>query len=65
MKITVNGEAQDVSATTLAGLIDELGYAGARIATALNGQFVPKAERERAALAAGARVEIVAPMQGG
>ncbi|GBQ30890.1 sulfur carrier protein ThiS [Acetobacter fabarum] len=65
MKITVNDEAQDVSATTLAGLIDELGYAGARIATALNGQFVPKTERERAALAAGARVEIVAPMQGG
>ncbi|GAA3664829.1 MULTISPECIES: sulfur carrier protein ThiS [Acetobacter] len=65
MKITVNDEAQDVSATTLAGLIDELGYAGARIATALNGQFVPKTERERAALVVGARVEIVAPMQGG
>lgn len=65
MKITVNDEMQDVSATTLAGLIDELGYAGARIATALNGHFVPKTERVRAMLAAGARVEIVAPMQGG
>lgn len=65
MKITVNDETQDVSAKTLAGLIDELGYAGTRIATALNGHFVPKAEREGAVLAMGARVEIVAPMQGG
>ncbi len=65
MKITVNDETQDVSATTLAGLLDELGYAGARIATALNGHFVPRTERMRATLAAGARVEIVAPMQGG
>ena len=65
MKIIVNDEAQDVSATTLAGLIDELGYAGARIATALNGHFVPKTAREQARLDIGARVEIVAPMQGG
>ena len=65
MKITVNDETQEVSATTLAGLIDELGYGSARIATALDGHFVPKAERLRATLAAGARVEIVAPMQGG
>ncbi|GAN71242.1 sulfur carrier protein ThiS [Acetobacter syzygii] len=65
MKIIVNDQAQEVSASTLAALIDELGYAGARIATALNGQFVPKTARAHAALDAGARVEIVAPMQGG
>ncbi|CEF55714.1 sulfur carrier protein ThiS [Acetobacter ghanensis] len=65
MKIIVNDEAQEVSARTLAALIDELGYAGARIATALNGHFVPKTARADTLLDAGARVEIVAPMQGG
>ncbi|GAN61294.1 MULTISPECIES: sulfur carrier protein ThiS [Acetobacter] len=65
MKIVVNDEVQDVSATTLATLLDELGYGGARVATALNGDFVPVAQRIQAPLHEGVKVEIVAPMQGG
>ncbi|MBS0959549.1 MULTISPECIES: sulfur carrier protein ThiS [Acetobacter] len=65
MKIMVNDEAHDVRATTLAALVEELGYGGARIATALNGGFIPLARRGETALHEGARIEIVAPMQGG
>lgn len=65
MQIMVNDEAHEVSARTLAALIDELGYSGARIATALNGRFVPVTQRAETLLADGAQVEIVAPMQGG
>lgn len=65
MKIVVNDEVHEVSATTLAALIDELGYGGARIATAMNGSFVPVPLRGKTELNDGAQVEIVAPMQGG
>ncbi|MBO6037490.1 MAG: sulfur carrier protein ThiS [Acetobacter sp.] len=65
MTIFVNDETHTVSATTLAALLDELGYGGARIATALDGVFVPATERAKATLINGAKVEVVAPMQGG
>lgn len=65
MLIMVNDETHDVAATTLADLLEELGYRGARIATALNGHFVPALQRAVTPLADGMRVEVVAPMQGG
>ncbi|BBC78512.1 thiamine biosynthesis protein [Acetobacter orientalis] len=65
MKIVVNEQEHNVSATTLAALIDELGYGGARVATALNGDFVPVTHRKDALLKDGVKIEIVAPMQGG
>ncbi|MBT3069859.1 sulfur carrier protein ThiS [Rhodomicrobium sp. Az07] len=65
MKITVNGEALATDAATLEELCRELGFADAKIATALNGAFVPKSERTGAALADGAAVEILSPRQGG
>ena len=40
MKIIVNGDARDVQAQSLAAVLDELGFAGAVVATALNGEFV-------------------------
>lgn len=63
--VFVNDETQTVSATTVAALLDELGYGGARVATALNGVFIPVTERAKARLVNGAKVEVVAPMQGG
>lgn len=63
--VLVNNEEYAVSATTLADLLDELGYGGARVATALDGVFIPAPGRAAASLGAGARVEVVAPMQGG
>ncbi|GBR01906.1 sulfur carrier protein ThiS [Acetobacter oeni] len=65
MKILINDEAYTVTAGTLAALVAELGFSDARIATAINGEFVPGPAREHHILVEGMRVEIVAPMQGG
>ena len=65
MQIVVNGEPCDVAATTLAGVLAELGYGGARLATALDGDFVPAGRRAACALRDGCAVEILAPRQGG
>ncbi len=65
MRIFVNGEQHDVAPATLAQALDELGYGGRKIATALNGRFVATAARSATALAEGDRLEVVAPMQGG
>jgi sulfur carrier protein len=63
--LTVNGEPVATSAVTLADLIAQLGYAGDRVATAVNGEFVPRAARGQRRLMDNDRVEIVAPRQGG
>lgn len=65
MRLEVNGTAQDLRATTLSGLLEELGFEAAAVATALNGAFVPRALRATTPLTEGARVEVLAPMQGG
>lgn len=65
MRIEVNGTPRDISATTLADALAELGWAEARVATALNGDFVPSAARATQALREGDRLEVLAPMQGG
>ncbi|WP_299423412.1 sulfur carrier protein ThiS [uncultured Shimia sp.] len=64
MKIVLNGEARDVAATDLAGLLTECGFSG-RVATSLNEEFVPAGLRAAQTLTDGDRVEVVAPMQGG
>ena len=65
MKIDVNGTAHEVTATTLDAALQELGWGEARVATALNGEFVPKSARAQTALRDGDRLEVLAPMQGG
>lgn len=65
MKISVNGEAREVAAATLAALLDELDYGDATVATALNRDFVRAVDRDAAILRDGDAVEIVSPRQGG
>ncbi len=65
MRIFVNGDRRDVEPETLAAALEALGYGGRKIATAINGQFVPATRRAIVRLADGDRVEVVAPMQGG
>jgi sulfur carrier protein len=66
MKIIVNGDAREVPpAASLASALDQLGFGGAVVATALNGEFVASAARRAVALSEGDRVEVLAPMQGG
>jgi sulfur carrier protein len=65
MRIHVNGASREVRAADLSGALEELGYEGAVIATAINGEFVAAGERQGARLAEGDRIEVLAPMQGG
>jgi sulfur carrier protein len=65
VKLIVNGEDRDIDASTLAAALTALDYAEAKVATAVNGEFVPARAREATALKEGDRIEIVAPRQGG
>ena len=65
MRIFLNHDARDVDAATLVAAPDSLGFAGRKIATAVNGRFVAAAARPSTKLADGDRIEVVAPMQGG
>ena len=65
MTLIVNGEPREIAAGTLAEALAALDYGGAAVATALNGEFVPKRARETTRVSDGDRIEIVAPRQGG
>jgi sulfur carrier protein len=65
LQILVNGEPFATDARTLAELCTMLGFAQAKVATAVNGSFVASAKRELTPLAPKDEVEIVAPRQGG
>lgn len=65
MRIDLNGAPYVTGARTLAALLDETGAEASAVATALDGQFVPRAARAQAMLREGARVEVLSPMQGG
>lgn len=65
MKIILNGAPHEARGRTLADIVDEMGLADAKVATAVNEDFVPAAARATTRLFDGDRVELVAPMQGG
>lgn len=65
LALVVNGEQAAVQSATLAALLDEMGFAGLKVATAVNGDFVPERRRADTYLAAGDKIEVVAPRQGG
>lgn len=65
MNIVVNGEAQNTRARTLAELCAALELGDAKVATAVNGDFVPADARAAHRLSENDRVEIVSPRQGG
>ena len=63
--ISVNGLRREVYAGTVEAALGELGYGCAKVATALNGAFLPAANRASAQLADGDQLEIVAARAGG
>ena len=63
--ILVNGERTETGATSLGELVAQLGFGEGQVATALNGDFVPRQARAATWLTADDKVEIVAPRQGG
>ena len=66
LDIKINGEARQFpAALTVAGLIEQLGYAGKRIAIERNGEIVPKSQHANTVLAAGDQLEIVVAVGGG
>jgi sulfur carrier protein len=65
MKILVNGAWREIKRTELAGALEELGYGGSVVSTAVNGEFIAAGLRPRTLLAEGDRIEVLAPMQGG
>ncbi|MDT8344819.1 MAG: sulfur carrier protein ThiS [Thermohalobaculum sp.] len=65
MTIILNGEPRAVAAGALDAALAELGYGGAHVATAVNGEFVPRDARAGITLREGDRLEVLAPLQGG
>lgn len=65
MQVTVNAQPHEITSDTLSDALEELGFTGAAIATALNGMFVAREARPGTALTEGDRLEVLAPMQGG
>jgi sulfur carrier protein len=65
VKIVLNGESFATDAKTLDELCARLGFAEAKIATALNGNFVAATSRNATPLTDADEIEIVAPRQGG
>lgn len=51
--------------TTLQGLLEELDFAGKRIAVELNGEIVPKSQHQSTLLKQDDRLEIVVAVGGG
>ncbi len=66
LTLKINGENRQFSAPlTVAGLIEQLGYAGKRIAVERNGEIVPKSQHGYTELASGDQLEIVVAVGGG
>ena len=65
MKITLNGEARDLPGPSVSDALTHIGLGTAKVATAVNGNFLPAAARASTILKDGDALEVVAPMQGG
>ena len=65
LTVTLNGRKAATSAQTLAEFIAENGFGGSKIATAVNGEFVPERARAATRLNPGDTIEVVSARQGG
>lgn len=65
MNIQLNGEQREVAATTIAGLVIELGLEKRMLAVERNLEVVPKSEYATTVLAEGDRLEVVHMIGGG
>lgn len=66
MNVAINGEARTVAeASTLADLLSALGVPAASVATAVNGEFIPRESRQHHLLREGDAVSTFQPITGG
>lgn len=64
MNITINGEATDTEAETVAELVAEVGAPESGTAVAVDGEVVPRSQWSQK-LSEGANVDILTAVQGG
>ena len=64
-QIFLNGEPVSTTAATLEQLLAEQGFLAVKVATALNGSFVPARARKGQTLSEGDHIEVVSARQGG
>ena len=65
MKLIVNGENRDLTASTLSALVEQLGMKADRVAIELNREIVPRERWAQTQLKDGDRLEIVHFVGGG
>ena len=65
MRVIVNGEGADVRSANVAALLSELDFPFTQVAIAVNQRVVPRGRWADTALAAGDKIEIITPRQGG
>jgi sulfur carrier protein len=65
LTVILNGQPMATAARSLADLVASQALSGLKVATALNGHFVPEAQRGTTTLNPGDRIEILSPRQGG
>jgi sulfur carrier protein len=65
MRVIINGEAREISATRVDALLGELEYEGTHFAIALNYDVLPRSRWAETALKNGDEIEIITPRQGG
>ncbi|VCU71663.1 sulfur carrier protein ThiS [Pigmentiphaga humi] len=66
MNIVLNGETRTLEApSSVADLIQTLGYAGKRVAIERNGEIVPRSAHQDTRIDDGDRIEIVVAVGGG
>jgi sulfur carrier protein len=63
--LTVNGSPQTTTTRTLAQWLDQQGLKPQAVATALNGQFVPRTQRAAQVLNDGDNLVTFQPIEGG
>lgn len=65
MRVTVNGEVRDITASHVDALLSELDYEGTHFAIALNYDVPPRSAWATTPLNSGDQIEIISPRQGG
>ena len=65
MRVIVNGEAREISASRVDALLSELEYEGTHFAIALNYDVLPRTKWAQTRLNSGDEIEIITPRQGG
>lgn len=65
MKLTINGQPQDIDAARVDSLLEALGFGGQAVAVELNQQVVPKREHATTELSEGDTLELVTLVGGG